>query len=50
MSNGENEVVVKKWKFEIFHSEFVDGIRQTEFVDGIPQTIFHFEDFKITYA
>ena len=42
MSTIVNEVSgttsMKKWKFEIFHSEFVDGIRQTKYIDGaVPQ-------------
>ena len=38
MSTIVNEVSgttsMKKWKFEIFHSEFVDGIRQYKYIDG----------------
>ena len=38
MSTIVNEVSgttsMKTWKFEIFHSEFVDGIRQYKYIDG----------------
>ena len=42
MSTIVNEVSgttsMKKWRFEIFHSEFVDGIRQYKYIDGaVPQ-------------